>query len=81
VYYACPQGKDAACVNEWSDLKALVGTGKAVGFGGRFQQNGHLRKAGDPLGSPDPYPVQFGLVKVGGDTYSLNLLAQLKAAK
>src|SRR6185312_8644004 len=22
LYYACPQGKDNACLNEWSDLKA-----------------------------------------------------------
>lgn len=81
LYYSCPQGKDAACANEWSDLKALVGTGKGVGFGGRFQPTGHLRKAGDPVGSPDPYPIQFGLVKLGGDTYSLSLLNQLKAVR
>jgi hypothetical protein len=81
LYYACPQGKDNACLNEWSDLKALAGTGKAAGFGGRFQPAGHLRKASDPLGSPDPYPIQFGLVKIGGDSYSMSLLSQLKAAK
>ena len=81
VYYSCPAGKDNACLNEWADLKAIAGTGKGVGFGGRFQPVGHLRKASDPLGSPDPYPVQFGLVKLGGDTYSMSLLSQLKLAK
>lgn len=81
LYYSCPQGKDKACVNEWTDLKALAGSGKGVGFGGRFQPAGQLHKAADPLGSPDPYPVQFGLVKLGGDNYSTSLLSQLKAAK
>lgn len=81
LYYSCPQGKDQACQNEWADLKALAGTGQGVGFGGRFQPTGHLHKAADPIGSPDPYPVQFGLVKLRGDSYSTSLLSQLKAAK
>jgi hypothetical protein len=79
LYYTCPQGKDAACLNEWSDLKSLAGTGKAVGFGARFQPNGRLRNSTDAVASPDPYPVQMGLVRLGTDAYSQSLVAQLKA--
>jgi hypothetical protein len=78
LYYTCPQGKDATCMNEWADLKSLAGTGKGVGFGARFQPNGHVRRTTDAVALPDAYPVQMGLVRLGTDTYAQSLLAQLK---
>jgi hypothetical protein len=81
LYYACPTGKDSVCFGEWSDLKALAGTGRAVGLGMRYQPNGHVRKSSEPVGSPEAYPLQMGLTPLGGDAYSAGLLAQLKAAK
>jgi hypothetical protein len=81
LYYTCPSGKDAACLNEWADLKSVTGTGQAVGFGARFQANGRVRKTTEAVASPDAYPIQFGLVRLGKDAYAQGLLAQLKDAK
>jgi hypothetical protein len=81
LYYTCPPGKDAACLNEWADLKSVAGTGQAVGFGARFQPDGRVRKASEAVASPDAYPIQFGLVHLGKDAYAQSLLAQLKGAR
>ncbi len=80
LYYSCPTGKDTQCSNEWSDLKKLAGTGKAVGLGSRYKANGQLRKTTDKVASPDEYPIAFGLTPLGADAYAQGIVAKLKAA-
>jgi hypothetical protein len=64
VYYACPEGKESICRKEWADLKSVAGTGIGVGFGKRWDPVGRIHKADEKPASPDPYPIQMGVVKV-----------------
>ena len=53
---------------EWTDLKAIAGTGTAVGFGMAWSdRNGTVRDGGDKPNSPDTYIVNSGLVKIQGN--------------
>ena len=73
LYYTCPAGKDATCLAEWSDLKKLAGKGEIVGFGDRYgKTTTRVRPAAEKVASPDVYPINIGLVKMGhyaGVTY------------
>jgi len=62
---------------EWSDLKAVAGTGQGVAFGWRFFQ-GRIRSASEKPESPDRYPVFMGVAKLGNhpDVAVLNKLLQ-----
>jgi hypothetical protein len=66
-----------AARKEWADLKSVAGTGQAVAFGQRFfnfsQQSqakayieglGRIRPASEKPSSPEPYPVNIGMVKL-----------------
>jgi hypothetical protein len=64
LYYTCPSGQDAVCRKEWSDLKSVAGKGTAVGLGMRYKPTGRVRKADEKIASPDPYPIQMGVVVV-----------------
>src|SRR4051812_45875249 len=64
LYYSCPSGQEPICRNEWSDLKSVAGKSTAVGFGMRYNPSGRIRKADEKIGSPDPYPVEMGVIKV-----------------
>ncbi|MEP7272091.1 MAG: hypothetical protein ABI882_11350 [Acidobacteriota bacterium] len=79
VYYTVPSGKEVPARKEWADLKAMAGTGQVIGFGTRYQGVGKVRKSDEKPGSPDPYPVGSGLVKMSdrGTTYAP--IAELKA--
>jgi hypothetical protein len=81
LYYSCPTGKDSVCINEWNDLKSVAGKNIAVGFGGRFQSNGRVRPSSEAVASPDAYPIQIGVARVGTDSYAHDLIARLKAGK
>ena len=65
VFYTCPAGRDSMCRNEWSDLRTVAGTHQIVGFGGRYVPNGTVRKIGDRPGTPDVYPLNVGVVRMG----------------
>jgi len=64
LYYSCPSGQESICRKEWSDLKSVAGKGTGVGFGFRYADKGRVRKADEKASSPDPYPIERGLVKV-----------------
>jgi hypothetical protein len=81
LYYTCAKGKDAVCQSEWADLKSVAGKHEVVGFGARWGAVGSVRKASDKPASPDEYPLNFGVVKLGAK-YPGNpeLTAALEAA-
>lgn len=64
LYYTCPAGQESTCRNEWADLKSVAGKNTAVGFGMRYKPTGRVRKAGEKAASPDPYPIEMGVIKV-----------------
>lgn len=64
LYYSIKPGKEEVCRKEWTDLKAIAGTGQIIGFGGRDMPPGRLRKTEDKVADPDVYPVGWGLTKM-----------------
>ena len=64
LYYACPKGQEVVCRREWSDLKSVAGKETGVGFGRRWEPVGRIRKADEKPGTPDPYPIQMGILRV-----------------
>ena len=80
LYYACPQGKDAVCQAEWADLKSVAGQPQVVGFGFRYGSPGVVRKATDKPASPDVYPLNVGVVKMGQNSSNPDLVAALLTA-
>jgi len=80
LYYTCPAGKTTTCRNEWADLKSVAGKGTGVGFGGRFSGTGRIRKADEKPASPDAYPIDIGLMRMGSDGYHAAIANKLTAA-
>lgn len=84
LYYTCPSGQEAVCRKEWADLKSVAGKGTAVGLGMRYKPTGRVRKADEKIASPDPYPIQMGVILVengvdrGSDT--MKVIDGLKTA-
>jgi hypothetical protein len=66
LYYSAPKGQEATCLREWSDLKRVAGTGEVVGFGSRRVKTARMRLAAELPKDPDVYPIQMGVVKIGG---------------
>ena len=64
-HFAAPAGQEAAARAEWADLKAVAGTGEAVGFGRRYHPVGRFRVVSEKLASPDAYPMHIGVIRVG----------------
>ena len=77
LYYVCSKQHAATCRNEWADLKSMAGSGEIVGFGSRSLGAGRVRSHGDTVSAPDPYPVQFGVVRMGSSPRGA-VFAQLK---
>lgn len=73
LYYSCPKGRDTVCLSEWADLKSVSGKGEIVGFGDRYgKATTRVRNAGEKPASPDTYPINAGVVRMGhyaGVTY------------
>jgi hypothetical protein len=73
LYYTCPKGRESVCLGEWGDLKSVAGTGEVVGFGDRYgKSTTRVRKADEKPASPDQYPLNTGVVRMGhyaGVTY------------
>ena len=81
LYFACPPRMLTACKQDWADLTWYGGTGKGVGFGTRGAALGRLRKDTDAVSSPDPYPLEGGVMKMESkDPSFVDLVARLKAA-
>jgi hypothetical protein len=80
LYYSCPQGQESVCRSEWADLKTVAGKSTGIGFGGRYKDAGRVRKADEKAASPDPYPIQMGVVRMTGFRSSLPIIDRLKEA-
>jgi hypothetical protein len=64
LYYSLGANLTAAHA-EWNDLRSMAGTGRPVGFGGRYEKLGRVRRAGEAPASPDVYPRSYmGVVKM-----------------
>jgi hypothetical protein len=63
-YYSIPAGKEDVVRAEWMDLKATAGTGAVIGYGGRIAPAGRFRMENEKPASPDPYPLNTGVVKL-----------------
>jgi hypothetical protein len=89
LYYSLTPGKEDLAAREWRDLKSAAGSGDVVAFGARYQRNGRLRLAAEKIESPDPYPIQMGVVRMKassqrdepGYSYTDLFAALRKAAK
>jgi hypothetical protein len=79
LYFSCKPGKEDICRKEWADLKAIGGTGKVVGFGGRSLPRPRIRKAEEKAADPDEYPVNFGLVMVSDRRSNYPPIPELKS--
>jgi hypothetical protein len=79
LYFSCRLGKEDICRKEWADLKAIAGTGRVVGFGGRDFWRPRVRKAEEKADNPDEYPLNFGLVKVSDRRSDYPPIPELKS--
>jgi len=61
-------GNPEAARREWADLGDVAGTGQVVSFGSRYQFVATVRQPDVRPVNPDPYPVNFGVVKVRDTT-------------
>jgi len=65
MFFTCPAGKDSVCWSEWADLRTSAGKGLGLGFGSRYMAMGHVRKADEKPASPETYPIQMGVIRMG----------------
>jgi hypothetical protein len=79
LYFSCKAGKEEVCRSEWADLKAIAGTGKVIGFGGRALLRPHVRKAEEKAANPDEYPLNFGLVRMDNRSSDYPPIVALKS--
>jgi hypothetical protein len=79
LYYSCPAGQQTLCQREWADLQKVAGKDIGVGFGGRYIANGRLRKIDEKPSSPDPYPIDRGVVQLSAGHDSLPVIDRIKA--
>jgi hypothetical protein len=71
LYFTLPTDARQAemVLKEWTDIKAVAGTGKPIAFGGRDQfRTLHVRPPGEKLSAPDVYQLQIGVTRVRSDT-------------
>lgn len=64
LYYTIDRSNERACRAEWSDLRAVAGTGQPIGFGARYGPAGRVRRPSETPVKPDPYVLGVGLVKM-----------------
>jgi len=86
MYFKIPQGREAAvALKEWTDLKAVAGTGQGVAFGTRYAPVGTVRDLHLKPANPDVYEISdYGVIKVSADSRNPNsrenVVSQLQAA-
>jgi hypothetical protein len=65
LYYSVNDANPRVSLAEWSDLNSIAGKGEVIGYGGRYEKNGRLRKANEPASDPDVYPRSYnGIVRM-----------------
>jgi len=64
LYLTIDPAKPDVCRKEWADLKAVAGTGQAIGFGSRRGLQPRIRPSAEKPQAADTYPIGWGLVKV-----------------
>jgi hypothetical protein len=79
LYYTMTPGKEDICRKEWSDLKAVAGTGQGIAFGSRYDLKTRVRKDTDKPETPDTYPISFGVTKVRSD-YQQSIIDRIKTS-
>lgn len=78
LYYSLKPGSEEICRKEWTDIKAVAGSGQIIAFGGR-NQPGRVRKATDSPTDPDVYPIDHGLSKVSASRSDYGPIHELKS--
>jgi hypothetical protein len=80
LYFALPAGANAQLARrEWTDLKAVAGTGQVVGLGSIWASTAiAVRKPGEEAKSPGEYPMGNGVVKVNSDQPRAKALLDFK---
>jgi len=68
LYYSLSDENHDACRKEWTDIAESAGSGKCIAFGQRYDELGKVRKVGDEMTSPIPYPLASGLFELRDDT-------------
>jgi hypothetical protein len=79
-YYKVPRGYEDLARAEWNDLKSVAGKGQAVGFGKRYADTGHFYQPDDKAQTPEFYPLNVGVVRLGSHDGLGFLLDDLKSA-
>ena len=65
LYYSVNGANPRASLTEWADLNSIAGKGEVIGYGGRYEKNGRLRKPSERASDPDPYPRSYnGIVRM-----------------
>jgi hypothetical protein len=67
LYFALPKDNAPLALREWTDLKSIAGSRQVVGLGSIWFSKVRVRKSDEQAGSPDPYPIGNGLVKINPD--------------
>jgi hypothetical protein len=64
LYYQCPQGDEATCVQEWQDVAKNIGApqNECVGLGDQKIATGTLHPPGAHPTTADPYPIAMGVL-------------------
>jgi hypothetical protein len=93
LYFSLPSDKKKIAIKEWAELKRLAGSGQILGFAEYWvpnpndpQGNPHTSLVVHvhedvPLGSPDPYPLGIGVLKIDEhkpEDYEKKIITQLK---
>ena len=88
TYFKLTPGRETEIRNEWADLKAMAGTGRAVGFGSFWVPANDPARPGlhvaaevrvyaeDAAAVAMPYPTNIGIQRLG--TYPADVIAELR---
>lgn len=64
LYYTLGANERASRA-EWNDLRSVAGTGDPIGFGGRYERLGRVRRESEAPARPDVYPRSpIGIVRM-----------------
>jgi len=77
-YYAVPPGREEVARAEWMDLKRVAGKDQVVGFGGMRGPQARFRATTEKVMSPEPYPLNVGVVKMNQFNLPESLVTDLK---
>jgi hypothetical protein len=84
LYFMPPPARAGADIarKEWADLKAVAGTGQAVGFGSGWipGANMRVRPATEAPSNPSGYTLNNGIVKLSDTGTNANTVKQLRDA-